>query len=87
MERGFGLVGKITLALVFVFSVSMMIFNGYAYFTKDMPFEDCTVPNGTNNLICTPNTLYYFSYSAVYLLVIFAVVGAISSAIAMTRKV
>jgi hypothetical protein len=87
IEWGFGLIGKLTLLIVFVLSVSTLIVSGYAWFTDDIPFADCFMPQGAVDQVCSPNAFFYYSQSSIYFLAIFGIIALFSSAIAVTRKV
>lgn len=87
IQWGFSLVGKLTLILIFAIFVGILIFSGYAWFTNDFAFSDCFVPYGTTNQVCSPNAMYYFAYSSVYVLGIFGFIALFSSILAVVRKV
>lgn len=87
IEWGFSLVGKLTLALIFVIFVSILFYSGYVWYTDDFAFADCFKPHGSSDLVCSPSALYYFSYSSVYVLAIFGIIAIFSSVLAVTRKV
>ncbi|MDH6532746.1 hypothetical protein M2119_000983 [Aurantimicrobium minutum] len=87
VEWGFSLVGKLTLALIFAIFASILFYSGYAWYTDDIAFSSCIVPQGTTDHFCSPSAFYYFSYTSVYVLAIFGVIAVLSSVFAVTRKV
>lgn len=86
IELGFAIVGKATLAIVFLLALSVLFFNVYAFISRQTPFVECITPSGSNQLFCTSSGNYYLSSISIIAIVVFGVIAVFSSAIASFRR-